>query len=149
MIYGNTNHMEAFDYLPKAIRDCFAYLKTHDLRSLEPGRYEIDGDKLFVNLSEYTTTDSEQRFWEAHREYLDVHVMISGTEQIDLNFIANLQQKPYEADKDFLPLEGNARGSVLLSEGDFLICYPNDAHKTAIAPATPEHVKKAIFKVKV
>lgn len=149
MLYGNIAHIAEFGYLPKAILDCFAYLNTHDLRTLAPGRYEIDGDRVFVNLSEYTTTSAEERFWEAHREYLDVHVMISGTEQIDLNFIANLQQKPYEVDKDFLPLEGDARGSVLLSEDDFLICYPNDAHKTAIAPATPEHVKKAIFKVKV
>ena len=149
MIYGNMSHIAEFHYLPKAILDCFAYMETHDLHTTEPGRYEIDGEQLFVNLSEYTTTSAEQRFWEAHRDYLDVHVMVSGTEQIDLNFISNMQQKPYEAEKDFLPMDGSARGNVLLSEGDFLICYPNDAHRTAIAPTTPTTVKKAIFKVKL
>lgn len=149
MLYGNIDHIEDFGYLPKAVLDCFAYLKTHNLRILEPGRYEIDGDNLFVNLSEYTTTYSDRRFWEAHREYLDVHVVLAGVEQIELNFIANMQLKPYEAEKDFLPMDGDARGSVLLSDGDFLICYPNDAHKTALTPTSPGYVKKAIFKVKL
>ena len=33
---------------------------------------EIDGDRLFVNIVEYTTTTPEERFWEATLKiYLD------------------------------------------------------------------------------
>ena len=33
--------------------------------------------------------------------------------------------------------------------GDFLICYPEDGHRTAVAVKEPEKIKKAIFKVRI
>ena len=39
--------------------------------------------------------------------------------------------------------------SVILREGDFLICYPSDGHRTAVQVGEPETIKKAIFKVKI
>ena len=54
----------------------------------------------------YETTRPENRFWEAHRNYLDVHLMLDGQEQIDLNFIENVEQKEYVEKDDFLPMDG-------------------------------------------
>ena len=37
-----------------------------------------------------------------------------------------------------------------METGDFLVCYPEDAHRTAVAvDGKPETVKKAIFKVRI
>ena len=129
--------------------ECFAYAKSHDLASYEKGSHEIDGDRLFVNVVEYTTTTPEERFWEAHKNYLDVHVMIHGTEQIDLNFIRNMDVKEFVEKDDFLPMEGEKNSSVILRDGDFLICYPGDGHRTAVAVDGPEQIKKAIFTVRI
>ena len=125
MIFGNINNLSEFPFLEEQVKECFEYAKTHDLASYEKGSHEIDGDRLFVNIVEYTTTTPEERFWEAHKNYLDVHVMIHGNEQIDLN------------------------SSVVLTDGDFLICYPSDGHRTAVQVQEPETIKKAIFKVKI
>lgn len=149
MIYGNIKQLENFCYLEKKILACFEYLKSHDLKSMEPGGYEIEGKRMFVNLCEYTTTVAEERFWEAHKEYLDIHVMLSGMEQIDVCFIETMEQKSYVPEEDFLPLEGNATGHVILQAGDFLVCYPQDGHRTAIQVEGPQKIKKAIFKVKI
>ena len=46
-------------------------------------------------------------------------------------------------------MDGDKNGSVILKPGDFLVCYPSDAHRTAIAADKPEKIKKAIFKVKI
>ena len=46
--------------------------------SYEKGSHEIDGDRLFVNVVEYTTTTAEERFWEAHRQYLDLISCFAG-----------------------------------------------------------------------
>ena len=127
----------------------FEYAKTHDLASYEKGSHEIDGDRLFVNIVEYTTTTPEERFWEAHKNYLDVHVMIHGNEQIDLNFIQNMELKDFVEKDDFLPMDGEKNSSVVLTDGDFLICYPSDGHRTAVQVQEPEAIKKAIFKVKI
>ena len=149
MIFGNMDHVEEFPYLEKGIKECFEYAKTHDLASFEKGSHEIDGDRLFVNIVEYTTTTPEERFWEAHKKYLDVHVMLRGTEQIDLNFIQNMKLNEFVEKDDFLPLEGPENAHVVLTDKDFLICYPKDGHRTAIAAGDPVVIKKAIFKIKI
>lgn len=147
MIFGNINHLEEFGFLEDSVKKCFAYLKDHDLMSYEKGTHEIDGGRLFVNVVEYTTTAAENRFWEAHKDYLDVHVMLKGQEQIDVNFIQNMELKEYVKEDDFLPMEGEKNASVVLREGDFLVCYPSDGHRTAVQVEEPETIKKGIFKV--
>lgn len=147
MIFGNLNHLEEYPFLEKAIQECFAYASAHPLAGYEKGSYEIDGKRLFVNIVEYTTTEPENRFWEAHRQYLDLHLMLQGEEQVDLNFIANMDQEDFQEADDFLPLKGGKNASVILRDNDFLICYPNDAHRTAVQAHQPMAIKKAIFKI--
>ncbi len=149
MIFGNIQNLEEYPFLEEQIKECFAYAKEHDLASYEKGSHEIDGERLFVNVVEYTTTTASERFWEAHRQYLDLHLMLHGTEQIDLNFIENMDLKEFVEKDDFLPMEGEKNSSVILRDGDFLICYPSDGHRTAVAVDEPEAIKKAIFKIRI
>lgn len=149
MIFGNLNFTQRYTCLEDGIIKCFEYAKTHDLKHLTPGSYPIDGDKLFVNIVEYTTTLAEERFWEAHKYYIDLHLMLDGSEQIDINFIQNMRQKTFVEESDFLPLEGPCNSMVRLSSNDFLICYPEDAHRTAVQVEKACPIKKAIFKIKL
>lgn len=75
--------------------------------------------------------------------------MLRGPEQIDVNFIDNMEQKEFVEKDDFLPLEGEKNSHVILTEGDFLLCYPKDAHRTAVQVEKPVKIKKAIFKIKI
>lgn len=147
MIFGNIKNLNEYDYLPVNIKKCFEYAASNDLLNYEKGSYKIDGDNLFVNIVEYETTEVENRFWEAHRNYLDLHLMLDGKEQIDLNFIENMEEKEFVEKDDFLPLEGDKNGYVILEKNDFLVCYPNDAHRTAVKVRSSEKIKKAIFKI--
>ncbi len=149
MIFGNVKDLKNYTSLDAAILKCFDYAATHDLLSYEKGSHEIEGDDLFVNIVEYETTAPENRFWEAHKYYLDLHLMLRGPEQIDVNFIQNMEQKEFVEKDDFLPLEGDANSHVVLEQGDFLLCYPADAHRTAVAVDGPAIIKKAIFKIKI
>lgn len=149
MIFGTIRQLSDYAFLDHAVRECFDYAKNHDLVTYEKGRHEIDGERLFVNIVEYTTTRAEDRFWEAHKKYLDVHLMLHGTEQIDIGFIESMTQKEFVDQDDFLPLEGEKQGSIILKDGAFLICYPGDGHRTAVAVNGPEAIKKAIFKVRI
>lgn len=149
MIFGNVNHLEEYPFLENQIKECFQYAKEHGLAEFETGSYEIDGQRLFVNIVEYETVKAEKRFWEAHKNYLDIHLMLDGTEQIDLNFIQNMELKEYVEKDDFLPMNGEKNSSVILKNGDFLICYPSDGHRTAVAAGKSRNIKKAIFKVRI
>lgn len=147
MIFGNIKNLNEYNYLPADIKRCFEYAASNDLLNYEKGSHTIDGDNLFVNIVEYETTDVENRFWEAHRNYLDLHLILDGKEQIDVNFIENMEEKEFVEKDDFLPLEGEKNGHVILEKGDFLICYPNDAHRTAVKVEDSKKIKKAIFKI--
>lgn len=149
MLFGNVGHVMEYAGLEEDIKACIQYAKKHDLSLFEKGTHEIDGQRLFVNIVEYTTTTPKERPWEAHKEYLDIHLMLTGSERIDLNFIENLSHKTYEPETDFLPMEGEADRYVVLHEGEFLVCGIHDGHRTAIMVDKPEAVKKAIFKVRI
>ncbi len=149
MIFGNVENLREYPFLEEQVRECFAYAKEHDLAAYEKGSHVIDGERLFVNIVEYETVAASERFWEAHKRYLDVHLMLSGTEQIDLNFLQNMALLPYVEKDDFLPMKGEKNSSVVLGAGDFLICYPSDAHRTAVAAGESQNIKKAIFKVRI
>ena len=107
MIFGNIENLNEYTYLDENIKKCFEYAKNNDLLSYDKGCHKVDGDNLFVNIVEYETTEKEDRFWEAHRNYLDLHLMLDGCEQINLNFIENMSQKEFVEKDDFLPLEGD------------------------------------------
>ena len=149
MVFGNVRDLKDFGFLTENVRKCFDYARDHDLLSYEKGSHPIDGDELFVNIVEYETTTPENRFWEAHRQYLDLHFMLRGPEQIDVNFIDNMAQKEFVEKDDFLPLEGDPNSHVVLNAGDFLLCYPADAHRTAVQVGSPAVIKKAIFKIRI
>lgn len=149
MIFGNVENLREYPFLEEQVRECFAYAKEHDLAAYGKGSHVIDGERLFVNIVEYETVAASERFWEAHKSYLDVHLMLSGTEQIDLNFLQNMALLPYVEKDDFLPMKGEKNSSVVLGAGDFLICYPSDAHRTAVAAGESQNIKKAIFKVRI
>ncbi|UBL06982.1 YhcH/YjgK/YiaL family protein [Clostridium perfringens] len=119
MIFGNLINLESYDYLPKLVKEALLHAKN-----------------------------KEDRFWEGHKKYIDVHVVFSGRERIDLNFKENLEFKEFVEKDDFLSFDGKENSTVVLEEGDFLICYPEDIHMTCLkADNEPSDVKKAIYKV--
>ncbi len=154
MIFGNLEFANRYDFLNKKLQKCFSYIKENDLKNFENGVYHIEGEDLFVNIVEYTTTTIENRFFETHKKYIDLHLMLTGTEEIHLNFLQNMTIKEaYSEEKEMILLEGNTvqdgNSYVRMTENDFLICYPEDAHCTGVQVNEPQTIKKAIFKIKV
>ena len=150
MIFGNINNLKEYSFLEAKVKKCFEYAKEHDLLQYEKGSHEIEGDNLFVNIVSYTTTTPEERFWEAHKKYIDVHMIIEGKESIDVSFCDDMQIKSFDENRDFVELIGEEKANVnLINKGDFLICYPEDAHRTAIMCQQSQTIKKAIFKIKL
>ena len=60
-----------------------AFIAEHDLVALACGRYDL-GNGDFVNVMEYTTKLRQDACYEAHRDYVDIQVVIRGAEQIEV-----------------------------------------------------------------
>ena len=149
MIYGNIYHEKTYAFLPPRIQEALAFARSHDLGELPKGRNEIAGDDLYVNIAHYTTGERSEKIWEAHRAYIDIHVLATGTERIDVSHMERMEMGAYEEDKDYVPADGAVTSSTIMRPGDFLICYPEDVHRSGVKVDAPAPLKKGIFKVKV
>lgn len=135
----------AADYSLNKALDFMASITTENFPDIP---VPLDGDRLFINVSDTVTRPENACLFEAHRRYIDVHVVVEGCETIIVQNIDALQiRTPYSEENDCALLTGEGGVAVTLRPGDFLVCYPQDAHKVGIAPHQPAPLKKMIAKI--
>ena len=72
---------ERYYCLHPLLEKLFDYVATHDLSQVPAGRVTIQGDDLFINVTDATLLPREERKMEVHRAYLDVHIPLSCAEE--------------------------------------------------------------------
>ncbi len=147
MIYADRDYHFS-ENIYKQFQKCIAYVKKEKLIDYLPGSYEICGTELFVTIAEYETIPEELGVWEAHKEYVDLHYVLQGTEQIHMSFINTMQQGIYDLKTDSMALTGEKSASVVIRADEYAVFFPEEVHMTKIQADHPEKVKKAIFKIK-
>lgn len=126
----------------------FAYLREPGLADLKPGRYQIDGDDVFAIVSEGATKELDQTMWEAHKNYTDIHFVISGREKMGITPVASASiAKEYDASKDIAFYK--SKGKYFLSDpNNFFIVFTQDAHRPGVKANGSDTVKKVVIKVR-
>jgi YhcH/YjgK/YiaL family protein len=148
MIIDRIEHARQYTGLGPGIARALGYLANTDLDALPPGRVDLDGDRVFVLVSEYTTKPVEQGRWEAHRRYLDLQSLARGTEQIGWAPIEDLHEESREEARDMTRLAGSGQ-FLTLGPGEFMLLWPADAHMPGVAVDEPAAVKKIVVKIAV
>jgi len=149
MVLDKLSNAQRYFGLGERIAAGLRFLLENDLSDMEAGRHEIDGDRLFVMISDYDTKPPEEGFFEAHRKYIDVQHVIEGIERIGYANVADLRvTQAYDEENDFLKLEGDG-DPLTFPAGAFVILFPDDAHMPGLALNDPHPVRKAVVKVAV
>ena len=78
MISGNIHENENLGFLPAALQRAVQFLKENDLAAHEPGKFELDGDKMILQVIDQDTASREQLRPECHRKYVDVQFLAAG-----------------------------------------------------------------------
>lgn len=125
-----------------------AHITPEFLASLGTERVELRGSEVYCTKFTYETVPDEDSFFEAHRLYLDIHMMLSGAERVEIAPPELLKPLRQEPENDFYAYTGTGR-SLVLAQGEFLVVFPNDAHRIKMRVDGPETVSKAVFKVKI
>lgn len=113
------------------------------------GEHQILSNKVFAIVSSYKTKPKKLGSWEAHKKYIDIHFVISGTEKIGYANISQLKIiNTYNQTKDLILLTGNGN-FFTLNNGNFGVFYPGDAHMPGITLGKISNIKKIVIKVKV
>lgn len=137
-------------YLPMGGRfiAAFRFIEQCILHPPAVGRYELDGEKIYALVQEYTTKPGDEVLWESHRRYIDIQFILSGQERIEYANISKMPEgTPYNSEKDFFKCSGVEGSSLLLAAGSFAIFYPQDMHKACCMVSEPAAVKKVVIKV--
>ncbi len=133
--------------LPPRFHQALAMLANTDLEQLALGRHDLDGDKLFVLVQEYTTKAESAGRWEAHRRYADIQLIVRGRERIG---IAALEQMtvdvPHDETKDVALFTG-AGDWLTMTPGRFAIFFPQDVHLPCSELGGGQPVRKVVVKV--
>ena len=99
----------------------------------------IEGDALYAFRNEYTTVPFEETFFEAHKKYLDIQMIVSGQEMTAIADPATLGE-PFKEKSDFKGYHGDPEQCVTLRPDNFIVVFPGDAHRLKIAVGGPEAV---------
>jgi YhcH/YjgK/YiaL family protein len=135
--------------LPSRLARALEYLRNTDMRSVELGRHDRDGDHLFALVQEYTTRTADQCVWEAHRRYVDVQFVVTGAERMGIASLGQMREREaYDSARDVAFFEPGSE-FVTIRAGMFAIFGPEDVHSPCHAAGQPGLVRKVVVKAAV
>ncbi|MBR1387524.1 MAG: YhcH/YjgK/YiaL family protein [Alloprevotella sp.] len=136
-----------YSILPQ-LKALFEYLKENDLKVAPAGRIELDGNNLFINVSETQLRNKDEQKLEVHRAYVDVHFPLSCSEIIGIRHLDTLGESdaPFDLENDFALYSDKATNYFVVSPGEFCLVFPEDAHAPIIGNGP---IKKLIAKIKL
>jgi biofilm protein TabA len=90
-------------------------------------------------------------FFESHRKYIDVQVIVAGEELMEVRDISQLVvSDPYNPERDFIKYADAADASLLkMRTGDVAVFFPEDGHMPSLRWRNADLVRKTVVKVPV
>lgn len=147
MIVDKIENAQFYFPLSPGIKKGLQYLLREDLTEKENGKYEIDGENVFVSIQDYETKPESEGRFEAHKKYIDIQFIIKGKEKLGRADIRDCTfETEYDEENDIVFLNGSG-SFVNAHKGTFLIFTPDDAHMPCLSQDEKNYVKKAVVKV--
>lgn len=149
MIVDSLLRADLYYPLSESVRKALIYLRETDFTGMEPGRYDVDGDRIFAIVQAYRTLPADQVKWESHRRYLDIQYMVEGAEYMGISRkqFMNLIY-PYDTETDVAKYMGKG-DFIRVEQEQFTIFFPNEIHMPKVQILRPEPVLKVVMKVQL
>jgi len=146
MIVDSLSHIRDYESLLPSIGAGMDFVEAHP--ELAVGRYEFDGGYLMVQ--EGVTTALSEGTFEAHRRYIDVQIILAGSEEVAWAERDSLDVTvAYDDAKDAERLDGPRDHAILVSEGMFWAAFPHDAHRPCAHTSEARSYRKIVMKLPV
>ena len=115
---------------------------------LEVGRYEFDGGYFMIQKG--VTKPMTEGTFEGHEKYVDVQMVIEGSEELAWHDIADLKTAiPYNPAKDQERYTGTFDHVIKISAGMFYAAFPKDGHKAVSHTEKQQSYTKIVLKLPV
>lgn len=147
MVVGKFKDFQKYCSLHPDFQKAFAWLAEQKTDS-SPDKVLIDGEKVWGKVITDANTEGE-KFYEAHRDYIDIHYVLEGAEEFGYSHVEGLSVvQEYNPADDY----GLYRGEInrfVLSEGYFCIVFPEDAHIPGLKTLIGDRTVRAMAKIRV
>ena len=148
MIYAKNKDALAYRGIHPNLDLALEHITPEFLASVGSERVELKGG-VYATRFTYETVPAEESFFEAHKKYLDIHIMAEGSEKVEIAPPEALAEFDRVEANDFYAYRGEGDYKLILSPGDFLVVFPGDAHRIKMQVDGPKTVSKVVFKVKI
>lgn len=152
MILDSMQHAARYAQTASGMAEMFVALEKCAQSEWKPGRVEVDGEHMFMNVCEYETRPRDERSrMEGHRRYADVMYMVEGEETIYVCPTESLAvEHAYDPAADVLLAAFEPKATpVSLRAGQFVVLFPQDAHCPGCQTEQSQSVKKIIGKLEL
>ena len=124
------------------------YIRQTNLSQLPSGKHVIDGENLWVNITDSPLRTAAEARFEVHNRYVDIQIPLSGAEQYGIR-PRRLCTQPigdFNAQDDYQLFDDPVEDIRTVEPGGLIVFDPETAHAPLIGEGT---IHKAIFKVRV
>ncbi|WP_435928872.1 N-acetylneuraminate anomerase [Dryocola sp. BD613] len=148
MITGESLYPESAG-LPEALINAVRLALAQKPERKAPGSYPIQGEKLFMNVMEFSTQAPETKKAEQHREYIDIQVLLAGTERIYYGLFESAREcEELHVEEDYqLCNRIDNEQQLTLRPGQFAVFMPLEPHKPGCVVSRAETIKKVVIKL--
>lgn len=149
MVTGEIQSLDSAGLHP-VLAEALALALTVRPQEKAPGRYELRGDDIFMNVMTFATQSAESKKAELHVQYVDIQLLLMGEEQILFGVAGAARQcEELHADDDYqLCSVIENEQTITLRPGMFTVFMPGEPHKPGCTVALSRDIKKTVVKVR-
>lgn len=146
MIYDTLANLTLYRGIHPNLDSAIDYLRTHDVTALANGHYEPDGGRVMVNVMDAAYRPAEEARFEAHRQYADLQISLTGDESLGWRPLAECPAWAPEEETHVFEEALALRALLPMHKGMFVLVFPQDAHAPGIGRGAG---RKAVVKIRM
>lgn len=146
MILDSINHIQRYASINPNFVKAINFVRDN-ADTIAVGKYVLDGEDLFVMIVETDLKDAKDAKMEAHLKYIDIQIVLEGTESYAWRSIDECVTplSPFDTEHDIIFYSDQPTATVTANKGQFVIFFPEDGHAPLIGSG---RIRKAIVKVR-
>lgn len=149
MIVDKIEKLKLYKEIPSEV---VKFLSELDINNIKLGK-RVLSDSIYVNIEEYNTKNIEVANFESHDKYIDIQLLLEGSENIYYASRDNLSVKvPYDETKDIAFYSDSIQcyPYIKLDGTNFMMIYPHEAHAPQVSSGNlSQKVLKVVVKIKL
>ena len=148
MILATLAEADRYAALHPLFSRAFEFLRNTDLKTLAPGKHDVQGEQLFAIVEACDGRTRAEAKLECHRRYIDIQLVLEGVDEMGWKPVAACVDPAtdYAAARDIRFFNDTPSNWIATPPGAFCLFFPEDAHAPLVGQG---RIRKVVMKIAV